>query len=181
MWRNGTNKSKLNVSVLVRRDTVTGYLVPDVLGPTWLPYLQGSIFPKPKLHARRNKEQIKFGELLLLSGTKFLSSNCQLKTKIYRTIIVLIILYCGCWTWSLTSREEHRSRVFENRMLRRIFVSERKEVTVGWRKLHNDELHFLLPTKQREWDGWGMWHFAGKRGRATAYLMGKPKDVGADG
>jgi len=75
---------------------------------------------------------------------------CQLKTKIYRTIIVLVILYYGCQTWFLTSREEHRPRVFENRMLRRIFVSERKEVTVGWRKFHNAELHFLLPTKQRE-------------------------------
>ena len=107
---------------------------------------------------------------------------CQLKTKIYRTIIVLVILYYGCQTWFLTSREEHRSRVFENRMLMRIFVSEGKEVTVGWRKLHSEELHFLLPTNQREWDGWGIWYFAGKRGRATAYLMGKPKEeVGADG
>lgn len=76
---NGTNKSKLNVSVLVGRDAVTGYLVPDVLGTTWWPYIQGSIFPKPKLHARRNKEQIKFGALLLLFGTEFLSSNLPAK------------------------------------------------------------------------------------------------------
>jgi hypothetical protein len=46
-------------------------------------------------------------------------------------------------TWSLTLREEHRLRVFENRVLRRIFVSKRDEVTGEWRKLHNKELHGL--------------------------------------
>jgi hypothetical protein len=49
----------------------------------------------------------------------------------------------GCETWSLTSREEHRLRVFENRVLRRIFGPKRDEVTEGWRKLHNEELHNL--------------------------------------
>jgi hypothetical protein len=76
---NGTNKSKLNVSVLVGRDSVTGYLVPHVLGTMRWPYLQGSIFPKPKLHARRSKEQIRFGELLSLFGIEFLSSNLPVK------------------------------------------------------------------------------------------------------
>jgi hypothetical protein len=46
-------------------------------------------------------------------------------------------------TWSLTLREEHRLRVFENRVLRRIFGPKRDEVTGGWRKLHNEELHGL--------------------------------------
>jgi hypothetical protein len=49
----------------------------------------------------------------------------------------------GCETWSLSSREEHRLRVFENRVLRRIFGPKRDEVTGGWRKLHNEELHNL--------------------------------------
>jgi hypothetical protein len=49
----------------------------------------------------------------------------------------------GCETWSLTLREEHRLRVFENRVLRRIFVPKRDEVTGEWRKLHNEELHIL--------------------------------------
>jgi hypothetical protein len=49
---------------------------------------------------------------------------------------------CGS-VWSLTLREEHRLRVLENRVLRRIFGSERDEVTGGWRKLHNEELHNL--------------------------------------
>jgi hypothetical protein len=46
-------------------------------------------------------------------------------------------------TWSLTLREEHRLRVFENRVLRRIFGTKGDEVTGGWRKLHNEELHNL--------------------------------------
>jgi hypothetical protein len=46
-------------------------------------------------------------------------------------------------TWSLTVREEHRLRVFENRVLRKIFRPTRDEVTVEWRKLHNWELHNL--------------------------------------
>ena len=52
----------------------------------------------------------------------------KLKIKIYRTIILLIVLY-GFETWSLTLREERRLRVFENRVLRRVFVSKRDEVT----------------------------------------------------
>jgi hypothetical protein len=53
-----------------------------------------------------------------------------------------VVLY-GYETWSLTLREEHRLRVFENRVLRRIFGSKRDEATGGWRKLHNEELHGL--------------------------------------
>jgi hypothetical protein len=52
------------------------------------------------------------------------------------------VLY-GCETLSLTLREEHRLRVFENRVLRRIFGPKRDEVTGEWRKLHNEELHSL--------------------------------------
>jgi hypothetical protein len=53
-----------------------------------------------------------------------------------------VVLY-GCETWSLTFWEEHRLRVFENRVLRRIFGPKRDEVTGGCRKLHNEELHGL--------------------------------------
>jgi hypothetical protein len=49
----------------------------------------------------------------------------------------------GCETWSVTLREEHRLRVFENRVLRGIFGSERDEVTGEWRILHNEELNDL--------------------------------------
>jgi hypothetical protein len=69
-----------------------------------------------------------------------LSKN--VKVKIYKTIIPPVVLY-GCETWSLTLREVLRLRVFENRVLRRIFGPKRDEVTGEWRKLHNEELHIL--------------------------------------
>ena len=52
----------------------------------------------------------------------------KLKIKIYRNIILPVVLY-GCETWSLTLREERRLRVFENRVLRRVFGPKRDEVT----------------------------------------------------
>jgi hypothetical protein len=61
---------------------------------------------------------------------------------ILKTIILPVVLY-GCKTWSLTLREEHRLRVFENRVLRKIFGPKRDEVTGEWRKLHNEERHDL--------------------------------------
>jgi hypothetical protein len=64
------------------------------------------------------------------------------KTKIYRTIILPVVLY-GCKTWSLKLREEHTLRVFENSVLRRIFGPKRDEVTEGWRRPHNEELNDL--------------------------------------
>jgi hypothetical protein len=54
-------------------------------------------------------------------------------------MILPVVLY-GYETWSLTVREEHKLRVFETRVLRRIFGPKRDEVTGGWRKLHNEEL-----------------------------------------
>ena len=64
----------------------------------------------------------------------------NLKVKAYRTIILLVVLY-ECETWSVTLREERGLRVFENRVLRRIFGPKRDEVTGEWRKLHNEELN----------------------------------------
>ena len=66
----------------------------------------------------------------------------KLKIKIYRTIILPVVLY-GCETWSLILREEHRLRVFENRVLKRVFGPKRDEVTEEWRKLYNEELSDL--------------------------------------
>jgi hypothetical protein len=65
----------------------------------------------------------------------------KLQIKIYKTVILPTVLY-GCETWSLTLREEHRLRVSENRVLRKIFGPKR-EGDGSWRKLHNDELHSL--------------------------------------
>jgi hypothetical protein len=75
-----------------------------------------------------------------LLSSRLLSKNLEIRT--YKTIILPVVLY-GCETWSLTLREEHRLRVFEDRVLRRIFGPKRDEVTGGWRKLHNEELRDL--------------------------------------
>jgi hypothetical protein len=69
-----------------------------------------------------------------------LSKNVQI--RIYKTIMLPVVLY-GCETWSLTLREEHRLKVFENMALRKIFGPKRDEVTGEWRKLLNEELHDL--------------------------------------
>ena len=55
------------------------------------------------------------------------------------TTIILPVVLCGCETWSLTLREERRQRVFENRVLRRIFESKKDGVKGKWRKLYNEE------------------------------------------
>jgi len=75
-----------------------------------------------------------------LLSSRLLSKN--LKIKIYRKIILPVILY-GCEIWSLTLREERRLRVFENRVMRRVFGSKRDEVPGEWRILHNEELRDL--------------------------------------
>ena len=72
-----------------------------------------------------------------------------------------VVLY-GCETWSLTLREEGRLRVFENRVLRRIFGPTRDEVTGEGRKLYNKQLNdlYCLPnivrvikSKRMRWEG----------------------------
>jgi hypothetical protein len=81
------------------------------------------------------------GELKVISFNtcKYGELSKNMKTKIYRTAILPVVLY-GCETLSLTLREELRLTVFENRVLRKIFGPERKEVTREWRKLHSEEL-----------------------------------------
>jgi hypothetical protein len=91
-----------------------------------------------------------------------------------------VVLY-GCETWSLTLREEHRLRVFENRVQRRIFGPKGDEVIGGWRKLHNEELHNLYCSpsiirinkgkKRTRWAG----HVARMGAKRNAYriLVGK--------
>ena len=73
-------------------------------------------------------------------SSRLLSKN--LKIKIYRNIILPVVLY-GCETWSLTLREERKRRVFENMVSRRIFGPRRDGVTGEWRRLHNGEVNYL--------------------------------------
>jgi hypothetical protein len=70
----------------------------------------------------------------------------NVKVKIYKTIILPVVL-CGCETRSVTLREGHRLRVFENRVLRRISGLKRDEVTGEWRKLYNEELQMLYSSQ----------------------------------
>jgi hypothetical protein len=102
----------------------------------------------------------------------------NVKVKIYKTIILSFVLY-GCETWSLTLREEHRLRVFENRVLRRIFGLKMGDVTGEWRKFHSEERHILycspnirqIKSRRMRWEG----HVAHIREERIVYsvLMGK--------
>ena len=124
-------------------------------------------------------------------SSRLLSKN--LKTKIYRTTILPVVLY-GCEAWSLTAREERKLRMFENIVLRRIFGPRRDEVTLEWRRLHNEELNGLysspnivrvIKSRRMRWAG----HVArmGVERWTFRVLVGKPGgrdrwgDLGVDG
>ena len=95
--------------------------------------------------AEEIKSRLRQGSACYLSVQNLLSSRSlfkNLKIKIYRTIILPVVLY-GRETWSLTLREERKLRVFENTVLRRIFGPRRDKVTGEWRRLHNEELNDL--------------------------------------
>jgi hypothetical protein len=87
-----------------------------------------------EIKRRLNSGNACYSSVQNLLSSRLLSKN--VKIRIQKTIILPVVLY-GCETWSLTLREEHRLRVFENRVLR-IFEPKRDEVTGGWRKLHNE-------------------------------------------
>jgi hypothetical protein len=79
------------------------------------------------------------------SVQKLLFSNLlseNMKIRMYGTIIWPVVLY-GCDTWFLTLTDEHRVRVFENRVLKKIFGPRRNEVTGEWRGLHEEEFYVL--------------------------------------
>ncbi|KAJ4445627.1 hypothetical protein ANN_12309 [Periplaneta americana] len=130
------------------------------------------------------KHRINMGNVCYYSVEKLLSSSLlskNLKVRIYKTIILPVVLY-GCETWTLTLREEHRLRVFENKVLRKIFGAKRDEVTGEWRKLHNTELHELysspdiirnIKSRRLRWAG----HVArmGESRNAYRVLVGRPE------
>ncbi|KAJ4427265.1 hypothetical protein ANN_24883 [Periplaneta americana] len=130
------------------------------------------------------KRRINMGNACYYSVEKLLSSSLlskNLKVRIYKTVILPVLLY-GCETWTLTLREEHRLRVVENKVLRKIFGAKRDEVTGEWRKLHNTELHTLysspdiirnLKSRRLRWAG----HVArmGESRNAYRVLVGRPE------
>ena len=119
-----------------------------------------------------------------------MDNRCKnLKFKIYRTIILPVVLY-GCETWSLTLREERRLRVFKNRVLERIFGPKRDEVTGEWRKLHNEKLNDLYCSpniarliKSRRMRRAGHVARMGRGVTYTGFWWGNPRDrePGIDG
>ena len=112
---------------------------------------------------------------MLSFGAESLSYSLSAKNtkiKIYRTIILAVVLY-GCETWSPILREEHRLRVFDNRVLGKIFRLRRDEVTGEWRKLHNEGLNDLyslpnivrgMKSRRMRW-AW----FVARMGRVEVY------------
>jgi hypothetical protein len=112
-------------------------------------------------------------------SSRLLSKN--VKMRLYKTIILPVVLY-GCETWSLTLREEPILRMFEKKVLRRMFEPKRDEVMGGWRKLHNEKLRNLHPSpsiirimksRRMRWAG----HVArmGEERNAYRLLVGKPE------
>jgi hypothetical protein len=93
-----------------------------------------------EINSRLNFRNACYYSVQSLLSSHLLSRN--LKVKIYKTILLPVILY-GCETWSLTLREEHRLSMSENRVLGRIFGPKRDEIMGEWRKLHDGELHNL--------------------------------------
>jgi hypothetical protein len=105
----------------------------------------------------------------------------NVKMRIYKTKILPVVLY-GYETWSLTLREEHRLWAFQNTVLRRTFGPKRDDVTGGWRKLHNEELHDLKPSpsiirmiKSRKVKLAGHVAQMGEEKNAYRLLVGKPE------
>jgi hypothetical protein len=98
------------------------------------------------------KGRLKLGNVCYHSVQNLLSSSLlskNLKTKKYRILILPILYWCA--TWSLTLRVEHRLRVFDNRLLRRVFGRKMDEMTSEWRKLHNEKLNDLFPSSNNVW------------------------------
>jgi hypothetical protein len=104
-----------------------------------------------------------------------------IKIKMHGNITFPVVLY-GCETWSLTLTEEHRLRVLENRVLRKVFEPSRDEVTGEWRRLHKEELYYLysspntirvIKSRIMRWVG----HVARMRDRRGAYrvVVGRPE------
>jgi hypothetical protein len=130
------------------------------------------------------RSRLNSGTVCYNAVQNLLSSRLQFKNvkiKIYKTIILPLVLY-GCETLSLTIREEHRLRVYEKSVLRRIFGRKWDEVTGGLRKLHNEELHGLYSspsivrvTKARRMRWVGHVALMGEVRGAYNILVGKPE------
>jgi hypothetical protein len=93
-----------------------------------------------EIKRRLNSDNACYLSVQNLSSSRLLSKN--IKIRIHKTILLPVVRY-GCKTWCLVLREEHKLRLFERRVLRRIFGPKRDDVMGEWRKLHNEELRDL--------------------------------------
>jgi hypothetical protein len=116
-------------------------------------------FMQEEIKSRLNSGNACYHSVQSILSSRLLSRN--VKVKIYKTIMLPVGLY-GCETWSHPFKEENRLRVFENRVLRRIFGPKRDEVTGDWGMLHIEELHILysssniirqIKSRRRRWTG----------------------------
>jgi hypothetical protein len=132
-----------------------------------------------EIKRRLNSDNACYYSIQNLLSFRLLSKD--VKIRIYKTIILPVVLY-GCDTWCLTLKEEHELRVFENRVLRRIFGPKRDGMTGGWRNLHNEEGHNLysslsiiriIKSRRMRWAG----HVARMGVKRNVYrlLVGKPE------
>jgi hypothetical protein len=132
-----------------------------------------------EIKSRLNSGNACYHSAQSLLSSRLLSRN--VKVKIYKIIILSVVLY-GSETWSLTLREENVLRVFENRVLKRIFGPKKDEVTGEWRKVHSEELHILysfpniirqIKSRRMRWAE----HVArmGEERNVYRVLMGKPE------
>jgi hypothetical protein len=140
----------------------------------------GTTVTNQNLFQEEIKRRLNFGNSCYHSVQNHLSSRQLLKyvkVRICKTLILFLVLY-GCETWSLTLRKEHKLRVFQNRLLRRIFGPKRNGVTGGWTKLHNVELHDLcsllsiiriIKSRRMKWAG----HVMGEKRNVYRLLVGK--------
>jgi hypothetical protein len=146
-------------------------------------YLGATVTNRNSIH-EEIKSRLKLGNSCYHSVQNLLSSRLlskSTKIRVYRTIILPVVLY-GYETWSLTLREEQSLRVFENRVLRRVFGPKRDKATGDWRRLHNEELNDLysspniirvIKLRRLRWAG----HVArmGEERGAYRILVGRPE------
>jgi hypothetical protein len=132
-----------------------------------------------EVKSRLNLSNACYNSVQNILSSPLLSKN--VKIRIHKTVVFLVVLYV-CETWSLALREEHRLRVFEDRVLKIIFEPKRDELTEDWRKLLNEELHNLysspniirmIKSRRMRWKG----HVAriGEKSNAYRILVGKPE------